>query len=248
MTETGVAKRPVGRPKGKGRRNGPAYPEVDLTKDPRKIAITEDILSGMSIRDVAAKHKTQANSIVRFINKQLSLVIHDSELRARLESAEGIRGRLVAHLERIDKLFDACDEFLQDPDNPEKYYLGPRAQEVRVVYYIKDDNGKRVKESAMLDELLARAGERIEVDQTAFEVTDPRKVILATAQVATKQLEVLARLIDGAARIEGNSPVTSSEAWTKVQQVIINVVRDDPSMLALIEKLEGHMDGLVNAG
>jgi len=239
-------KRPRGRPKGvKGRRKGPTYPEVDLTKDPRKVAITEDILSGMSIRDVAAKHRTHANNISRFINKQLSLAIHDSELRSRLDSAEGIRGKLTSHLERIDKLFDACEEFLQDPDNPERYYLGPRAQEVRVVYYTRDDNGKRVKESAMLDELLARAGDKIEVDQTGFEVTDPRKVILATAQVATKQLEVLARLVDGAAKIEGNSPVTSSEAWTKVQQVIINVVKDDPTMLALIERLEGHMDGLV---
>jgi len=223
-------------------------PNPDLNVDPRAPDIAADILSGMAIRAVAKKYGVQRTTIDRYIHGKLALAIHDSELRSRLDSAVGIRAKLEGHLARIEKLFDACDEFLSDPDDPSKYYLGPRASEVRVVYYTRDDNGKRVRESALLDDLLARAGERIEVDSTQFDSMDPRKVVLATAQTATKQLEVLARLIEGAAKIEDGAPITSSEAWVQVQQVIVNIVKDDPSLMALIERLDGHMGSLINAG
>ena len=36
--------------------------------------------------------------------------------------------------ERVNLLFDACDRWLRDADDPSRYDIGPRAAEVLVTY------------------------------------------------------------------------------------------------------------------
>lgn len=211
---------------------------VDVATHPRRAEIEAAILEGRTLSDVSRAFGLRRVDVDRYVHGQLQLALRDSEIRARLDSVEGLRGRLASHLTRIEKLYDACDEYLTDPDNPGKYYLGPRANEVRVVYYTKGPKGERIKQTAMLDEMLALAGEGVEVGDVRFEGVNPRRLVIETANTATRQLEVLAKLIDGAAKMETGAPVTTSEAWVQVQQVIVNIVKDDPAMAALMERLE----------
>ena len=59
-------------------------------------------------------------------------------------------------LRRVNKLFEACDEWLTDPEDPERYDLGPRAEELLVHYWPTGADGRRVRAKAPLSELLER--------------------------------------------------------------------------------------------
>jgi hypothetical protein len=110
------------------------------------------------------------------------------------KNGKGLLDRVEAIMTRMQKLYDACDEYLQDPENGEKYYLGPRAHELRVVY--EEPSGKKtVRKKATLDHLIKTLKAK---GKTPLEVSsryaDPRKLIIDTASVLSKQLELIGKI------------------------------------------------------
>ena len=97
---------------------------------------------------------------------------------------------------RINKLFDACDQWLKDPDNPDQYTLEPRANEVKVIITEADEDGKPRKKKKALSHLLARLEESgLQVEGWEVRHADPRELILKTAGRLSEQIEILAKLI-----------------------------------------------------
>ena len=66
---------------------------------------------------------------VRF--QELQAADHAAALLAELDST----------LARVRKLFDACDRWLADPDDPSRYDLNPRAEEIIVHHTIVGPDG-----------------------------------------------------------------------------------------------------------
>lgn len=85
-------------------------------------------------------------------------------------------------LERVKKLMDACDAWLQDPDQPDRYDLGLRASECTVLYEEEDENGAMRRKHALLSTLLGRLGGQIGVVSAAPRSPDVRILLLKTAQ------------------------------------------------------------------
>ena len=63
---------------------------------------------------------------------------------------------LESTLRGVNKLFAACDDWLTDPEDPERYDLGPRAEELLVHCWRTGEDGERVRAKAPLSELLRR--------------------------------------------------------------------------------------------
>jgi hypothetical protein len=78
---------------------------------------------------------------------------------------------------------DACDEWLTDPENPNRYTLEPRANEVTVVYLKPGEDGKDARTREDLQALLDRVEKRLNVNIVWREAkrADPRKLIVDVA-------------------------------------------------------------------
>ncbi len=123
--------------------------------------------------------------------------------------------------QRVNMLFDACHEWLLDPDDPTKYYLGPRADDVKVIYWGRDSSGMAVQKKASLAEMLVKvenAGVRVERWETRY--ADPRELALKVAAQLKGQTELLAKLMGELAQ-EGTVNIAVHPEWVKVRSVLL---------------------------
>jgi hypothetical protein len=146
-----------------------------------------------------------------------------------LQTAQTIENELHRLIERMGKLFDACDEYLDDPDNPGQYTLAPRSDETRIVWEELEEEPapgekpKWVKKAGTLQQALELAfanGHRRFVSTTPVKKADTRELILTVAGQISRQIDIMARL-------EGryNAPAPLSDGNTVqlvwIQQVLI---------------------------
>jgi hypothetical protein len=78
---------------------------------------------------------------------------------------------------RLNRLLDACDGWLSDPDTPDKYDIGLRAEEVVVLYKDTDGRRRRAPLSSLL-QMLNDGGMQVAASPR---MADPRSLILRTA-------------------------------------------------------------------
>ena len=129
------------------------------------------------------------------------------EVERRTERGLNVMAERESMLRGVNKLFEACDDWLTDPEDPERYDLGPRAEELLVHYWQTGEDGERVRAKAPLSELLeqvaqlscavqpegtagraAEAGtgriavEGVELGGAGARFADPRELILKAAK------------------------------------------------------------------
>jgi transposase len=179
---------------------------------PRREEIIRDIVGGeMSNRAVAEKYGISHGAVNRYKNGRL-LPKAAEAARAR-DGAEGaaVLARVEKVMERVQKLYDACDEYLKDPEDPGKYTLFPRAWELEVVYRETvpvGDKTRTVVRKALLQALLERVSGKLDIDPVTvnYRGTDPRKLLIEAARGMKEQLELLAK-IQGAVKDTVNTQI-----------------------------------------
>jgi hypothetical protein len=130
-------------------------------------------------------------------------------------------------LRRTNLLFDACDRWLRDAEDPSRYDIGPRAENVKVTYVERGDDNKVTRKKATIAELLDRAaGVAPEVRLVETRHADPRELVL----FAVKRLGSLVELV---ARIRGELPepavtVLVSPAWLELRGRILRALEPFP--------------------
>jgi hypothetical protein len=100
-------------------------------------------------------------------------------------------------LERVRLLMDACDVWLRDADDPNRYDLGLRADEVTVTYLDHEGEGKAGRarrKKATLQVLLKRIAPSVERQSVEPRFADPRRLILKTAQELRQTVQTAAEL------------------------------------------------------
>jgi hypothetical protein len=182
------------------------------------------------------------------------------EVERRTERGLNVMAELESTLRGVNKLFEACDDWLTDPEDPERYDLGPRAEELLVHYWQTGEDGERVRAKARLSELLervaqlswavqpegtaARAAEagtgRIAVEGIEFggagaRFADPRELILKAAKRLEAELQLVARLLG---QLPGPAEQTAGRGMT------VNVLVASPEWLttraAILAALEPY--------
>jgi transposase len=121
----------------------------------KKEEIIKAIISGNeSYRNIAKRFGLSAAAITRYLKDRL----YQKIVSAKAEEGGKAKGQVIDRIEKaiddIQKVYDACDEWLTDPDNPARYELGSREHEINVVY--QEKNG--IKRKASLKTLLNRLG------------------------------------------------------------------------------------------
>jgi hypothetical protein len=162
---------------------------------PERDKIIKAIIRGeRSLRDIGRQYKIAVSCLAGYLRDKLA--VQSAKILAKDGDKNGanLLQRVETIMLRMQKLYDACDEYLQDPENGEKYYLGPRAHEMQVVYE-KPGKGKRVRVKEPLDRLLEKiSGKGLFPVEVYSKYADPRKLIIDTASVLSKQLELIGKI------------------------------------------------------
>jgi len=237
---------------------------------PEREAIEKALAAGETFRGIARRFAASADAIGRHNAEHMPAVLaRAKEARAQAHAAAlgdqvtrqdaheqahalDVMTELERCFTRVNMLFDACHAWLLDPDDASRYYLGPRADDVKVVYWGRDRNGQAVTKKAPLSEVLARvedAGVRVERWET--KCADPRELALKVAAQLKGQTELLAKLM-GDLQQEGTVNIAVHPEWVKVRATLISALAPFPaarvavaeSLVALeSEAVGGHAGG-----
>lgn len=142
-------------------------------------------------------------------------------------------------MDRMRKLYDACDDYLKDPANPDRYELGPRAWEIDIVYRtVEPDTDKMITRKESLDTLLLKLDEHgYQPWEVRMKHADPRKLIVETAGAITRQLELMAK-IEGSIQ-DTVVNVTLDQKFLVLKQIIMDATKEAPQVrLKIAEALE----------
>ena len=167
----------------------------EITHHPHRAEIERDLINSVSYRNIAKRYGVSLAAIHRYVHGRFRDMVGEQVAKREQAHGEWIIGEVDKIMSRTNKMYDACDEFLTDPDNPEKYWLGPRAGEIEVAFWYRDD-----KKRTVVKERLDVVWRRIEQDQGVvivdmdYKRKDPRELLLRTAQTNKQLLELLARI------------------------------------------------------
>ena len=207
---------------------------------PEREAIDKALVAGNgeSLREIAIRFAVSAHAL----NRHKLSHLPQSLLKAEAAREEAQAGNVMAELqrcfERINLLFDACDRWLRDPEDPTRYDIGPRANELMVTYTITGEEGKPVRRKAPLQRLLDIVGERHSVLGWETKQADPRELVLKTAGQLQGQIELLAELTKELNRQPVVNILLTAE-WQQVQMAVVRALAPYPdAQEAVVSALE----------
>ena len=199
-----------------------------VEKHPNRIQIEEDLIKGVSIAEIARKYHIRRQSVSRYRDSKLAIRLKNAHDLADLRDADKLWDAIVSITDRARKLYDACDEYLTDPDDPSKYSLDIRASEIRVIYEVPGSNGRPKTRRANLQELIDLVEREIPINNIEIKGSDIKKVLLDTAKVLTNQLELLAKIQGQIKTIQIN--IMNNPQFLKFQNAILEATKEVPEV------------------
>ncbi len=208
----------------------------------QRTMIEKKFTQGVPANRIAEDFGVSTQALDRHVKQHLPPALAKAAEKRDITTAGGILDELQSYIVYVKKLLAACDEYLKDPENPKKYNLGPRAEDIEVIYYEEDDKGRMRKEKALLSELIREVPN---VFAVRYNCADPRELILKTSLTLNRQLELIARIqghIKGEMGEGGTGPainITINAVWQEFRSMILRATAKYPeARAALVKELE----------
>lgn len=169
-----------------------------LDDHPQRDQIIKDILAQKTYNEIKKKYGLNSVNVIKtFVANRLVYPAAQASKREQEDSRDFLMGKLDEIQDYLTKLINACDEWLTDPNDKDKYFLGDRADELTVVWLEEQANGKIAKKRDTLQHLLdvslnTERGKALQYVQTGR--TDTRKLMLESLRVAQQQIELIAKI------------------------------------------------------
>lgn len=168
-----------------------------VEQHPRRRQIERDIIDGVSCEKIASDYGgLSANAVRRYAKDRMPEIM----AVAKLEQVDGILERIEDCIVKISHFFDSVTDWLSDPEDSGRPNFEPRASEMNVTVEIMDkDESKAVRRRMTMQELVEyvedrEEGRKAKVLNATLAIQDPRVTMLKTADVLTRQLELLAKV------------------------------------------------------
>lgn len=168
-------------------------------------------------RELARKQDKRANVLQAgpaALEKAVNAAVVAEGAAGMLRTVDAIASELEAERGFLKKLREACDAWLQDPDNPERYSLAPRSTEIAIHVGV---TGARRKTTIgqLLREAEEAAGVPVSLVENGTKVADTRRLIKDTAETARSVLETLAK-VTGVLRPDGVDQAERGRAFVSI--------------------------------
>jgi transposase-like protein len=209
--------------------------------------LRNDLAANLKASAIAEKYGVSDRAVYKRISQlqqtTASAVVAPAESQRHVRQQLDVMEQLALNLKRANKLMDACDEWLQDPTNQDKYDIGPRSEEVEVSYRVEVEAGDKLivqKRKKKLSELMgllegeadAEGGRIIAVDRGEYKHADPRELILKTQQ-ETRQTAALV--------IDAMQKVADARALEQWRSAVIEEIGEESPEVArrIVQRLRG---------
>jgi len=213
-----------------------------VDQHPKRNAIIRALINQEPYEKIAEEYGLTFSAVQRYAARKLRVNAAKALLKGQYEGA-ALLARIEDTIVYVQKMYDACDTWLQDPEDPSVYNLDERASELRVIYdeYWEDANGNERKTRKkddlqnLLDLVLEKGHKELVLVET--KKADPRSLILQTAQTLNRQLETLAKIagvVQEVSKVEVNVNV-SNQVISSIIQIVEKEVKD-PEVLERIIK------------
>lgn len=191
------------------------------------------LVANDSYRDIAGRFNLSRTALLRHKADHIPLRLLRAREARELADADGIMAELKRCMERVNLLYDACDRWLRDPDDDSRYDVGPRAEDVNVIY-VEVADGRSQRRKAKLSLLLARLEDAgVQVDRGEVRHADPRELVLKTHAQLSSSLELLAKLAGELDERPIINVLTAPE-WLQVRGLLLEALRPFPDARAAV--------------
>ena len=210
-----------------------------IEQHPKKNAIVRALINQVPYDKIADEFGLSFGSVQRYASQRLRYNAAKALAKGDYDGA-ALLSRVEDTIVNVQKMYDACNDWLTDPTDHSRYNLEDRANELQVIYYeyFTDDKGnertvkKKDNLQKLIDEVMGKRREAIEVNSKR---TDPRQLILMTAQTLNKQLETLSKIagvVKEVTNVDVNINMNTHLASNVIQ--IIQREVDDPAVVQRI--------------
>lgn len=133
---------------------------------PQRPEIDRALVAGeLSFRNIAERFGTSPTALTRHKKEHVPASLAKAQEAKQEADAMDVMAELQRCFVRMNLLFDACDRWLRDADDPTRYDIGPRATELDVTYdevtVDRNGNPRSVRRKRKLAELLTTPSVRI---------------------------------------------------------------------------------------
>jgi len=204
---------------------------------PKRLQIEKELGEGLQISTISKKYNISRQALLGYKRNRLPERVVKAVERRNITDAQQLFELILKSVRRMELLSDASDKFLQDPDNPGEYYMGPRAHELKVVYLekkvIPQKKGVKIvweRRTAKLQDLINQIqgdGDKQVVTVQSLDM-DPRLLLVKSSETLTKQMDTLVnawKAID-----QGRSSFVGTDSWQKVVAVILRATEHNPEI------------------
>ncbi len=198
----------------------------------RRLEIDQALVSGESFRNIAERFAVSVGALSRHKDAHVTAALVQAKAAQDEADAIDVMTELRRCFDRVNLLFDACDRWLRDADDPTRYDIGPRAEELDVTYdelvIGKDGKQRMVRRKKKLSALLpAIQSETLTVALIETRYADPRDLVLKTANRLQGQLELLSKLMGDLE--DGNVfNVVVSADWVQIRTGLLSALAPYP--------------------
>lgn len=214
-----------------------------VDKHPQKQEIMAALIEGKPYRNITKQYGVSTAALSRYMREELARKVALAKQQENIVDGTYVAQTAGKAARSLRDMLEACNEYLRDPDDPEKFNVGPRAHEVEVVYTPVGPDGKPgPQERASLQELLDRVetGLNARVSEVRTKYADPRDLVIRTADSINKQLTILARIREQALNIakdnEERRKIVHNAFWAEVRDLLADAFSECPKAKEKLER------------
>lgn len=215
-----------------------------ICQHPERRAIDRAIVERVSYRTIAKRFACSPTAALRHAGEHLLPEIAEGWQAERERNNADLVDRLRSWMAVTTKLLAACDEWLLDPDDPERYTLEPRSSEI--VIHMEEHMGPRqrpIRRKMKLSEAIARVEGKPgmgDLVMAEHRTADPRKLVVSITKTLESNLRLMGEL-QGKLQTVGTNNFLQSEDWAALRTRMLAALSSYPeARLALAAVVYGE--------
>lgn len=167
-----------------------------IEKDGKQEEVLKMVLEAVPYREIAKRLGYDKDTVGKFVKNRLYKHVAVGNAKNRKKLSDDFMASLEYQQDKIEKLIEACHEWLKKPGRSGKYTLDPRADEINVIYRTTEldeatGKEKEVRKECSLQELIDG---RENIVSLKYKHADPRALIVSALDQARRQNELIAKV------------------------------------------------------
>jgi len=187
--------------------------------------IEAEIVQGVSLTQIGLKYNCSVSSLSRYKKSHLLKKCNAIQIEKDLREGDELLNLLETYINNVNLVSSACLEQLQDPEDPNKLYLGATANDIDVSYtdgYY--ENGKPIVKKDTLQGLIDQTNKN--PDKITVNIPDRAHTLLKASQAMNKHIHLFGELKGLLGNVTIN--ITNQPVFVEFTLQVLNALSEYP--------------------